>query len=346
MKALQQFPTPQSIKSILPAHHTQLGFLESARKQIRNILSGEDARWLAIVGPCSIHDTTAALEYAMKLRGLAEKTSGTLFVVMRSYYEKSRTASGWKGMLYDPHLDGSLDIHEGLYKVRKFLLDLASLGVPAAAELLDPIAISYFTDLLSWGCIGARTATSQIHRQLAAGLDIPIGIKNSTDGNIDNAVHGVMAASTSHRFPGLNEEGMLVAITAQGNRDAHIVLRGSDTAGNYDSASLNLAAQKLESAGLRQRFLVDCSHGNSQRLPFRQIQVLRSLLQTYEEGNSNLCGIILESFLNYGQQSPESPKSLKYGISITDPCIGWDETEDILMEVHERLSCGERIAVK
>lgn len=343
---MQHFPTPSTLKTKLPAGSSLLDNVEDARKQIKSILSGKDHRWLAIVGPCSIHDTTAALEYAIKLRDLSEKISDSFFVVMRTYYEKSRTSMGWKGMVYDPNLDGSLNIYEGIQNVRKFLLDIVSLNIPTAAEILDPLTYPYFTDLISWGCIGARTSTSQIHRQIASHLKMPVGIKNSTDGNIDNAVNGVLAAISSHRFLGVNEDGKLVMHLAQGNPNAHVVLRGSDSSGIYDPTSLNYALEKLQHAGLPGRFIVDCSHGNSQRVPFRQIEVLKSLLQANEEGNSHICGIILESFLKYGQQEVKPFSQLKYGISITDPCLGWEETEAILLEAHERLSCGVGIAVK
>lgn len=338
MPTILPLPSPADIKKLLPAHEHLSHFIQTTRQQIKQILLGEDPRWIVIVGPCSIHDTTAALQFATKLRDLAQKTSETLFIVMRTYYEKSRSAGGWKGLLYDPHLDGTQDIEEGIKQTRKFLLEVARRGIPTAAELLDPLSLPYLDDLISWSCIGARTSTSQTHRQLASSVDFPIGIKNSTDGNIDNAINGAVSASSPHRLLGINGDGVISAITTRGNPASHIVLRGSETGTNYDKDSLEKAAQKLENTSLVKRFIVDCSHGNSRRNPQRQKDVLQSLLSSSEEGISAICGIILESHLKQGQQVLQAEAPLSYGVSVTDPCLGWEDTEALLLHMHEQLS--------
>ncbi|MFA6914964.1 MAG: 3-deoxy-7-phosphoheptulonate synthase [Parachlamydiales bacterium] len=337
MPVIQPLPSPAAIKTLLPAHGHISQFIQNTRQQIRRILQGEDPRWIVIVGPCSIHDITAGLQFATKLRELAQKTSETLFIVMRTYYEKSRTAGGWKGLLYDPNLDGTQDIEEGIKQTRKFLLDIAQKGIPTAAELLDPLTVPYLEDLISWSCIGARTSTSQTHRQLASSVDFPIGIKNSTDGSIDNAINGAVSASLPHRLLGINAEGLVSTITSRGNPASHVVLRGSENGTNFDKASLEITAQKLEKTNLVKRFVVDCSHGNSQRNPQKQKHVLNSLLETAEEGFSSVCGIILESHLKQGQQLLQAEAPLSYGVSVTDSCLGWEETEAMLLEMHERL---------
>lgn len=337
MPVIQPFPSPSSIKALLPAPDHIVRFVQDTRQQIRQILTGEDPRWIIIVGPCSIHDSTAGLQYATKLRDLAQKTSETLFIVMRTYYEKSRTAGGWKGLLYDPQLDGTQDILEGVKKTRKFLMDVASREVPTAAELLDPMTVPYLDDLISWSCIGARTATSQTHRQMASALNFPVGFKNSTDGSIDNAINGAVSASSSHRLLSIDQEGQVALMTSRGNETAHIVLRGSESTGNYDSEHLELTAGKLEKTRLTKKIIVDCSHGNSQRNPLKQKNVLRSLLNVHEGDRSNVCGVILESHLKYGHQPLQAEAPLAYGVSVTDPCLGWEDTEALLLEAHEHL---------
>lgn len=344
MAITEPFPTPIAIKRQFPATSQMQEFVKSSRQQIHNILTGKDPRWLAIIGPCSLHDNIAALEYATKLRELAQKTSDSLFIVMRTYYEKSRTAAGWKGLFYDPDMNGSQDILRGTHKTREILLNLAEIQVPAAAEILDPLAFPYFSDLLSWSCIGARTATSQIHRQIASGFEIPVGFKNSLDGNLDSAINGAVAAKQIHRYLGINEEGKISIVTTLGNVDTHIVLRGSESSGNYDQPSLVACQQKLINAGITNRFLVDCSHGNSQRQPEQQETVLKSLLASREDGFETIGGIIIESHLEEGQQSMQP--HLTYGKSITDPCLGWKETEELILALHERLMQQDCLAIK
>jgi 3-deoxy-7-phosphoheptulonate synthase len=287
---------------------------------------------LLIVGPCSIHDLQSAKEYALKLRTLMDAVSNTFFVVMRTYFEKPRTSLGWKGLLSDPCLDGSNRIAEGVRMAREFLMFLADHEIPAATEFLDPSTPHFIGDLISWSCIGARTSESQIHRQFASGLPMPVAFKNSTSGNIQVAINGIIAASTPHAFPGITESGYFTLVSTEGNPYAHVALRGGEFQPNYDSASLAYAAEKLCRSGLPQRFLVDCSHDNSCRNYAQQIQVFQSVLAQYIEGNKTIRGMALESHLYAGNQSIEDGiTSLQYGISITDPCLDWKSTKELIL---------------
>lgn len=326
-------PPPDELQKEFPLTLKQKKFIESSRQTVRDILDGCDDRLLVIVGPCSIHDTTAALEYATNLRELAQKTQDTLFILQRTYVEKSRTAKGWKGLLYDPHLDGSCDIIEGITTTRKLLLSLTSLEMPAAAEILDPFGSSYYSDMLTWACIGARTATSQTHRGLASLQSFPVAIKNTIDGNIANAVHGVEIVSSPHRILGLSPSGKVCIIETSGNPDAHIVLRGSETRPNYTFDDIQDALKLLSAHHLPARVMIDCSHGNSQRQPKNQIEVLQAVLELRNNGHHDIRGIILESHLQGGRQSlTEHFKNLHYGMSITDGCLSWESTQHLLLE--------------
>lgn len=331
-------PSPSALRVRYPLSEPAASFIAEARRTITAILSGKDPRFLVIVGPCSIHDSIAAREYAMKLRTLAMKTP-TLYFVMRTFFEKSRTSGGWKGFLYDPHLDDSNDILHGLESTRTLLLELTALEIPTAAELLEPCAAHYFSDLLSWGCIGARTTTSQIHRQLASGLPMPIAFKNSLDGHIERAVQGALVATTPHRYIGTDLQGHVSLIATDGNPHTHIVLRGGDQANNCNRASIAEAVALLHSHDLPRCLLVDCSHGNSQKQPERQPLVLHTLLDLLEEFPDEIRGAILESHLHGGHQQLEitNKRPLNYGISITDPCLSWHATEELLLAAHLRL---------
>ena len=327
----EQLPSPYELKLEHPINLKQLNFIENTRMQITKVLDNEDPRCLMIVGPCSIHDIQAAAEYAAKLKNLAREVSDTFLVIMRVYFEKPRTTVGWKGILYDPHLDGSQSIHYGLNLTRKLLLELASLEIPAAAEFLDPVSALYFGDLISWGCIGARTSESQTHRQMASGLPMPVAFKNSTAGNIDVAINGVLSASMPHTFIGINEMGKVSMVHTLGNPHCHIALRGGENKPNYDPVSINQALKSLNQANLPLRIIVDCSHDNSNRKHEQQPLVFKSIIHQILEGERNIRGVILESNLFEGNQPmSKDPSNLRYAVSLTDPCLDWAATEQLI----------------
>ncbi len=334
----QSLPTPKALLQKMPATLSQKNFVEQTRSAIKRTLSGEDSRHLLITGPCSIHDPKSALEYAEKLKRLAEDVSDTCLVVMRVYFEKPRTIMGWKGFMYDPHLDGSQDALMGIHWTRELMLKLTEIKIPIASELLDPFSCHYFGDLISWGCIGARTSSSQIHRQIASDLPLPIGFKNNTDGNVEIAVNGIAAASEPHAYFTINEEGVSCCAHSTGNPDCHLVLRGGELGPNYDRSSIKLAEAVLRRAKLPARIVVDCSHDNSRRDHRKQPLVFRSVLDQILEGNAAIRGFSLESNLYEGNQPLNLENSLlKYGVSITDACIDWTTTESLVREAHEHL---------
>lgn len=338
MMHAQPLPTPHELMQELPATQSQLHFIAQTRREIQQILDALDPRLLLIVGPCSIHDTAAAKEYATKLQQIIPLVSDTFKIIMRVYFEKPRTTLGWKGILYDPWLDGSHDIPTGMRWTRQLLLDLAQMKVPAASEFLDPSSASYFGDLISWGCIGARTAASQTHRQMASGLPIPIGFKNSVDGNVHVAINGVINASAPHTMIGINNQGKISTIRTPGNSYGHVVLRGSKSKPNYDPHSIVHALDCLRHAGLPERLLIDCSHDNSQRTAEQQLTAFQSVIHQIVEGNSSLRGLLLESNLFQGNQAFSADLSkLQYGISLTDPCLNWSTTERLILWGHEML---------
>jgi 3-deoxy-7-phosphoheptulonate synthase len=299
------------------------------RAAIHRILHGSDDRLLVVVGPCSIHDTKAGLEYAKRLLVLRENLQADLQIVMRVYFEKPRTTVGWKGLINDPHLDGSYDINEGLETARKFLLDVNELGMPAAMEFLDTITPQYTADLVSWGAIGARTTESQVHRELASGLSCPVGFKNGTDGNVRVAIDAIKTAETPHHFLSFTKEGKAAIFSTNGNEDCHIILRGGKTP-NYDAASVEAACKSLVTAGLAARLMVDCSHANSQKDYKLQKNVAQDIAGQVSEGETRIMGVMLESHLNEGRQEHSPGCELEYGKSITDACLGWDETVQVL----------------
>lgn len=337
MTSYQAVPTPATLKALLPLPSAEAAFIEESRSTIGSILHGEDSRLLLIIGPCSIHDTDNALEYGTRLAQLAKTVEDQLFVVMRVYYEKSRTSLGWRGLVYDPHLDDSCDIRAGLEITRKLLLQLTQLGLPIAAELLQPAAIHYMSDLLSWGCIGARTSTSQVHRQMASALPFPIGIKNSLDGNLDSALFGVQVAAHPQSFLCHNEQGQLAIVHSSGNRHAHPVLRGGEHQPNSDLSSVHQLLVQLERHQLTPSLLLDCSHGNSGRLAVNQIDQLLLLPDYLEQGLYGIRGALIESQLFGGTQPMRARDELHYGVSITDDCLGWEETEKLLLSLVEQL---------
>lgn len=328
---IEPLPAPAEIKQQLPISTEQLQFINRARQQIANILDGNDNRLLLIVGPCSIHDSEAALDFARKLQKLAAEVSDTFYIVMRTYFEKPRTTLGWKGMVYDPGLNGSNDIAAGLRHSRHLLLNLADMQLPAATEFLDPAVPRYIGDLISWACIGARTAESQIHRQFASGLPMPVAFKNNTSGNIDIAVKGVLAASSPHSFFGIDDSGRLSIVHTTGNPYAHIALRGGEHRPNFNEESVGYAAQQLAKHRLRQRIIIDCSHDNSSRCHENQKDVFSAVIRQSLAGNGAIRGLALESHLNGGSQEMTiDPSRLRYAVSLTDPCLDWASTEALI----------------
>lgn len=331
-------PAPALMLHEIPRSDAQEEFVAESRQHIRAILRHADPRFLLIVGPCSIHDTRAGLEYAARLRRLIDQVGDTTFLVMRCYFEKPRTTLGWKGLIMDPRLDGSADIPEGLRIARRFLASVIELGVPTATELLDPITPQYIADLICWSAIGARTTESQTHRQMASGLSMPLGFKNTTPGAIAPAVNAVKAAREPQTFLGISGDGVASAVTTTGNPNCHVVLRGGDSGPNYSAAHVAETERLLEQAGLGKAIVIDCSHGNSGKDPARQAEVLRHVAAQRLAGAASIVGAMLESNLVAGSQPPTRPPgSLVYGQSITDPCLGWDATERLVLELAEGL---------
>ncbi|EAU67226.1 phospho-2-dehydro-3-deoxyheptonate aldolase [Stigmatella aurantiaca DW4/3-1] len=311
----------------------------SGRRALMDILNRKDPRLFVIVGPCSIHDPEAGIDYARRLRQLADEVRETIHVVMRVYFEKPRTSTGWKGFINDPRMDDSFHIAEGMERGRRFLRDVAELGLPAATEALDPIAPQYYGDLISWTAIGARTAESQTHREMASGLSTPVGFKNGTDGSLDAAVNGILSASHPHSFLGLNENGEAAIIRTGGNACGHLVLRGGGGRPNYDTVSIALAEQALAKAKLPGNIVVDCSHANSWKKPELQPLVMRDVVHQIREGNRSVVGLMLESFLEAGNQPiPADLSKLRYGCSVTDACVDWGTTAEALRSAHKVLS--------
>ena len=322
---------PVILQSDLPLTERATHTVQATRQRIKRILSGEDQRLLVIVGPCSVHDLGAAEEYAGALVQIRERLQAKLEIVMRVYFEKPRTTIGWKGLINDPHLDGSYDINTGLRKARGLLLYLAERGLPAATELLDPVVPQYIADLISWTAIGARTTESQTHREMASGLSMPIGYKNGTDGSVTIAINAMEAASRPHHFLGINRQGHAAIVSTTGNPDGHLVLRGGGSGTNYHPEAIAAAAEALQKADLPHRVMVDCSHGNSNKDYRRQAEVLEAVASQVQQGGTAVMGVMLESHLVAGSQKiPADLSQLTYGQSITDACIDLDTTEAIL----------------
>jgi 3-deoxy-7-phosphoheptulonate synthase len=330
---------PRAIKAEFPMSEAANRTVVEGRATVERILRREDARFLIVVGPCSIHDPTGALEYARRLNGLRAELADQFFVVMRVYFEKPRTTIGWKGLINDPHMDGSYDIEAGLREARRLLLAINELGLPAATEFLDPIVPQYIADLVSWAAIGARTTESQTHREMASGLSMPVGFKNGTDGALQTAVDAMLSARTPHSFLGIDPDGATSIIRTTGNPYGHIVLRGGRVRTNYDPESIAEAAAALRKAGLPEELMVDCSHANSGKQHARQEEVFRSLVDQRLAGATALIGAMIESYLEEGNQPvPKNRADLRPGVSVTDACISWPTTERILREAHERLT--------
>lgn len=330
--------SPTAVRQELMLSEAMAALIVQTRQRIVRILNGSDRRLLVIVGPCSIHDERAAYEYGTKLYRLRNELSDSLEIVMRAYFEKPRTVVGWKGLIYDPHLDGSYDINTGLHTARKLLLDLTALGLPTATELLDPIVAQYLADAISWTAIGARTVESQIHRQMASGLSMPVGFKNSTDGSLDSAINGILAASHPHNFIGIDFEGRASIVETTGNPDCHLVLRGGARGPNYSAEFVESAAQALQQRDLPARVLVDCSHGNSNKDHDRQKLVVEAIAEQVVTGSSRIMGVMLESFLVAGKQKATKDLDLVYGQSITDACMDFETTETVLRSLSQAVS--------
>ncbi len=334
-RSAQPLPSPAVLRQRLPLSDALAARIQNDRNAIRAVLDGRDPRLLVVVGPCSLHDPVAALEYAERLAALASEVNDQLLLVMRAYVEKPRTTIGWKGLVYDPHLDGSGNMAEGLHLSRRLMLDILETGLPIATELLQPLAAGYFDDLLGWAAIGARTSESQIHRELVSGLDLPVGFKNGTDGGLGIACDAMRSAEHPHQHFGIDELGHPALLQTRGNPDTHLVLRGGHGAPNYDAASVAEARRALEKQGIAPRIMVDCSHANSRKDPLRQPAVLESVIEQRLAGDRSLRGVMLESHLFDGCQ-PLSDE-LRYGVSITDGCLGWTATEQMLRLAAQRL---------
>jgi 3-deoxy-7-phosphoheptulonate synthase len=331
-------PAPEYLCRELPRTEEMAAFVADARDTIHKILFGDDPRLLVVVGPCSIHDPEAGLEYARKLQKLKEELKDRLYIVMRVYFEKPRTTVGWKGLIMDPDLDGSCHLPKGLQTARQFLRDVLSLKLATATELLDPITPQYISDLICWSAIGARTTESQTHRQMASGLSMPLGFKNGTSGDLQVAINAIKAASQSQTFLGISHQGLASALTTKGNPNCHLILRGGSTGPNYDEDSVQEAAQALNKNGLLPSIMVDCSHANSSKDPSRQPEVLKDVIAQAKGDQSPVMGVMIESNLVDGAQSfPRPLNELTYGQSITDGCIGWEATEKALREAYDAL---------
>jgi 3-deoxy-7-phosphoheptulonate synthase len=332
--AVRALVSPALLLEELPVTAPVEAVVERSRARLAAVLHGADDRLIAVVGPCSIHDHDQAMQYARLLQSAADELGDALVVVMRVYFEKPRTTVGWKGYINDPRLDGSFRINEGLHRARQLLLDIAATGLPAGTEFLDLLSPQYYSDLIAWGAIGARTTESQSHRQLASGLSCPVGFKNGTDGGIQVAADAIVAARSAHAFMGMTKMGVAAIFETRGNADCHAILRGGK-APNYDAASVDAACAVLRKSGLREQVMIDCSHANSAKQPRRQIDVGRDIAQRIAAGERRITGVMIESHLHEGRQDLRPGCALQPGVSITDACLGWDDTLPLLRELAE-----------
>ena len=330
--------TPEQLKARLPVSEDVREAVNGYRETVRNIVDRKDPRLLVVVGPCSIHDVEAAKEYAQRLKRLSDDIADQVFVVMRAYFEKPRSTIGWKGLINDPHLDDSFKVAEGLHIGRQLLLELSQMGLPLATEALDPITPQYMQDLISWSAIGARTTESQTHREMASGLSCPVGFKNGTDGSLGVAINALESVASPHRFLGISPTGQVSVIQTKGNAHGHVVLRGGSSGPNYSPEHIQACEAALEKLGLTQSIMVDCSHANSNKDHRQQRNVVNSVSQQIAAGNRSITGLMIESHLHEGNQSISNPDGLSYGVSITDACINWDETDSLLRQLAEQLA--------
>lgn len=330
--------TPREIKEKIPLTETARTNVAQAREVIRNILDRKDPRLFIVIGPCSIHDVDAAMEYAKRLKKLNDEVGDVLYLVQRVYFEKPRTTVGWKGLINDPYMDNTFKIEDGLHIARKLLLDMTELGLATSTEALDPITPQYLHDLISWSAIGARTTESQTHREMSSGLSSPVGFKNGTDGSLEVAINAMLSVQHPHRFLGIDHDGKTAITVTTGNPYAHVVLRGGGGKPNYDSVSIALAEQALEKANVSTNIMVDCSHANSNKDPSLQPLVMENITNQILDGNKSIVGLMVESNLKAGNQSiPEDLSQLEYGVSVTDGCIDWQATEDALHAMADKL---------
>ena len=339
IRSLEPLVPPSRLCALLPLDAAALATVVEGRRAVEAVLAGDDPRVIAVVGPCSIHDADAARDYAARLRSLATRVADRLLVVMRVYFEKPRTTVGWKGLINDPHLDDSFDVATGLRTARSLLIEIARMGLPTATEFLEPITPQYIADTIVLGAIGARTTESPTHRQMASGLSMPVGFKNSTDGSLQAAIDAMLAAKTPHCFLGIDNDGGTCVVSTMGNPWGMLMLRGGRSGSNYSPAVMEEARTKMEKAGLPPRIVVDCSHANSGKDPTRQSIVWRDVLAQRAAGDRSIVGLMLESNIHPGSQAVQANRSkLAYGVSVTDACIGWDETEALLLEAHAQLA--------
>jgi 3-deoxy-7-phosphoheptulonate synthase len=339
VSGMEEMPTPEAVVARVPLSAQAAETVSRGRATVRSILERKDPRLFVVVGPCSIHDPRAALEYAGRLARLAERVRETLFVIMRVYFEKPRTATGWKGFINDPHMDDSFRIDEGIVRARELLAEFAALGLPAGSEALDPLSPQYLGDLISWYAIGARTTESQTHREMASGLSAPVGFKNGTDGGLEVAVNAIRSASQPHSFLGINRQGRPAIVRTTGNRHGHLVLRGGGGRPNYDTVSVRLAERALAKAQLPASIVVDCSHANSLKDHALQPLVFHDCSHQIREGNRSIVGLMVESNLFSGSQPiPANLAELEYGVSVTDPCVDWLTTEETLLRARDELA--------
>jgi 3-deoxy-7-phosphoheptulonate synthase len=329
--SFDHMPSPDEIKARVPLSEQAAASVLAGRKALCDILDRKDDRLFVVVGPCSIHDPVAGLDYARRLKALADEVSDTMLLVMRVYFEKPRTATGWKGFINDPFMDDSFRIDVGMERARRFLLDVCEVGLPTGTEALDPIAPQYYGDLIAWTAIGARTSESQTHREMASGLSTPVGFKNATDGDLEVAINAIISASSPHSFLGINSRGESAITRTRGNRYGHVVLRGGGGRPNYDTVSISLAEKALTKAKLPLNIVVDCSHANSWKNPEFQPLVLKDVAHQIREGNQSVVGVMIESNIVAGNQPiPADLSQLKYGCSVTDACVGWETTEEMI----------------
>jgi 3-deoxy-7-phosphoheptulonate synthase len=330
--------TPSEVKSKQPLTELAEQTVLKSRQEIEDILDFQDSRKFIVVGPCSIHDTNAALEYAARLKHLAEKVNDKLLLLMRVYFEKPRTTVGWKGLINDPDMDDSFQVEKGILIARELLIKIAELGLPAATEALDPIIPQYISELIAWSAIGARTTESQTHREMASGLSMPVGFKNGTDGSIQVALNALQSAKNPHNFLGINHDGQVSIFKTKGNTHGHVILRGGNDGPNFDAANVEIVEAKLKEADLSPRIVIDCSHGNSNKDYKLQSAVFENAISQIMDGNTSIVGMMLESNLSEGgQKIPNNKEELKYGVSVTDKCINWEETEKIILAAYDKL---------
>lgn len=329
---------PQALKAAIPISAKAAQTVTEGRQAVQDILTGQDHRIFLVMGPCSIHDLKAAKEYAQRFKALADEVSDTLLLIMRVYFEKPRTTVGWKGLINDPYLNDTFHIEDGLHIGRQLLIDIAEMGIPTATEALDPISPQYLQDLISWSAIGARTTESQTHREMASGLSSAVGFKNGTDGSLDVAINALQSVSQPHRFLGINADGQVAITQTRGNPYAHVVLRGGNDKPNYDSVSVALCEQALKKAGVANNIMVDCSHANSNKDPALQPLVAENVTHQILEGNQSIIGLMVESHLVHGNQKLKpNLADMTYGQSVTDGCIGWDDSAEMVRQMYQKL---------